>query len=120
MPPKKQQEYHFVVKSKDQLDDLLNNKKLTIVDVHLSWCGPCTLLASTYRSIAMKIDDWDTKIQFLIADVGDIPELAPYQNSCKPKFLFYLNGKIVAEVSGVNVPKIVHNVNRYLPAFDQD
>lgn len=120
MPPKKQQEVQIIVRNREQFEELLNGKKLTVVDVHLTWCGPCSLLASTYRSIAMKIDEWDSRLQFLIADVGVVPELAAHQNSCKPKFLFFLGSKLVGEVGGVNVPKIMHMINRHIPALDQD
>ena len=120
MPPKKQQEIQIVIKTKDQLDDLLSSKKLSVIDVHLSWCGPCQLLVTTYRSIAMKIEEWDVRLQFLVIDVGIIPEFTHYQSSCKPKFLFFVGSKCVGEVSGVNVPKIIQMINRHIPSLDQD
>ena len=120
MPPKKQQDLQIIIKSKDQLEELFSLKKLSVIDVHLTWCGPCGLLGSIYRSIAMKIDEWDSRLQFLVADVGVVHELASYQNSCKPKFLFFLGSKFLGEVSGVDVPKIQKMIARNIPSLDQD
>lgn len=120
MPPKKQQELQITVKNQEHFNELLNNKKLTIVDVHLNWCGPCALLSSTFRSIAMKIEEWDTRLQFLIADCTLVPEVASHQHSCKPKFLFYLGPKLIGEVSGVNVPKLQQMINRHIPSLDNE
>ena len=120
MPPKKQQELQITVKSQDHFYELLNNKKLTIVDIHLNWCGPCTLMAPSFRSIAMTIDEWDSRIQFLIVDASIVPDITNMQTSCKPKFLFYLGPKMIGEVSGVNVPKLQQMINRYIPSLDSD
>lgn len=120
MPPKKQQEVQITVKNPAHFEELLQSKKLSVVDVHLTWCGPCELLSAIYRSIAMKIEEWDIRLQFLVADVEIIPDLAHYQNSCKPKFLFFLGAKYVGEVSGVNVPKMQQMITRYIPSLDQD
>ena len=120
MPPKKQQELQVVVRSQDHLYEMLGGKKLTIVDLHLNWCGPCTLLSSTFRSIAMKIEEFDQRLQFLVVDCNLVPDIAHHQTSCKPKFLFYLGTKLIGEVSGVNVPKIQQMINRHIPGLDSE
>ena len=120
MPPKKQQEIQVVAKNTEHFYELLNTKKLSIVDVHLNWCGPCTLVGSTFRSIAMKVEEWDSRMQFLVADASAVPDIASHQHSCKPKFLFYLGSKLIGEVSGVNVPKLQQMINRYIPGLDSE
>ena len=120
MPPKKQQELQITAKNQDHFYELLNTKKLSIVDLHLNWCGPCTLVSSTFRSIAMKIEEWDSRLQFLILDSSLAPDLTHLQQSCKPKFLFYLGSKLIGEVSGVNVPKLQQMINRHIPALDSE
>ncbi|OMJ82567.1 hypothetical protein SteCoe_16734 [Stentor coeruleus] len=120
MPPKKQQELQITIRSQDQFYEILNGKKLSIVDIHLTWCGPCTLLSSTFRSIAMKIEEWDSRLQFLVVDSSIVPDISHHQNSCKPKFLFYLGQKLIGEVSGVNVPKLQQMINRYIPGLDSE
>jgi len=122
MPPRNQKEYQVVVKDEDHLESLLDSepKKLSVVDVHLSWCGACTLLGSTFRSIALRIEEWESRIQFLIADVDKIASLKDHQNSCKPKFLFYLGSKHIATVEGANVPEINTLINKHIPSLESD
>ena len=120
MPPKKPQELQVTVRNQEHFFELLNNKKLTVVDIHLSWCGPCVLMTPSFRSIAMKIEEWDSRLQFLIVDVSLIPEIAHLQTSCRPKFLFYLGPKPIGEVIGVNVPKLQQMINRHIPSLDSD
>lgn len=120
MPPKKQQELQIVVKNQEHFYELLSGKKLSIVDLYLNWCGHCELLSSTFRSIAMKIEEWDTRLQFLVADCNLVPDIAQHQQSCKPKFLFYVGAKMIGEVSGVNVPKLQQMINRHIPSLDSE
>lgn len=120
MPPKKQQELQITVRNQEHFYELLNGKKLTVVDVHLNWCGPCSLLSSSFRSMAMKIEEWDSRLQFLIADVALVPDLAHHQPSCKPKFVFFLGQKLIGEVSGANVPKLQQMITRHIPSLEAE
>ena len=64
MPPRVQREYFVTIKDQDHWNSLVSpdSKKLTVVDVHLNWCGPCSLMSDIYRTIAMKINDWEDRI----------------------------------------------------------
>ena len=114
MPPKIQKEYSVNVKDQDHWNQLLNpdSRKLSVVDVYLTWCGPCSLMQSTYRTLALKIDEWEDRIQFLVADSEKIRELNDHQSSCMPKFLFFVGARMVAEVDGLNVPRITTLINK--------
>lgn len=94
------------------------NNKLTVIDLHTNWCGPCALLANTFRSIAMKIDDWELRVQFLVLDSERVSYYREAQTSSQPKFLFFVGSKQVAMVEGVNVPLIQQYINRYIPSLD--
>ncbi|CAG9324440.1 unnamed protein product [Blepharisma stoltei] len=121
MPPRgKQQEFQITVRNQDHLYELISGKKLTIVDLFLAWCGPCELLSSSFRSIAMKIDEWDSRLQFLLAETDKVPDFASHQSSCKPRFLFFLGSKLIGEVDGADVPKIQQMINRHLPPLEAD
>lgn len=122
MPPRVQKEYINLVRDDEHWHTLVNSesKKLTVVDVHLSWCGSCALLAPIFRSIALKIDDYDSRVQFLTADIEKVHYFKDLQNSSQPKFIFYLGSKVVAEVKGVNVPQITAYINRYIPSLEAD
>ena len=52
------------------------SKKLTIVDLHLSWCGNCKLMETIFRNLALRIDEWENRLEFLIVDCDKVPFLA--------------------------------------------
>ena len=115
MPPKAQRDYHVTVKDQDHWDSLMNpeSRKLSVVDLHLPWCGACTLMHATYRSFALKIDEWEGRIQFLVADCSKVEELNNQQTSSMAKFLFFVGARQVAEVEGVDVPRFSTLINKY-------
>lgn len=120
MPPKSQRDYYITLVDSSHFAALVHpeGKKLSVVDVHLPWCGPCNLMCGTYRSIALRIDEWEHRLQFLVADTDKVKELAEKQTSCMPKFLFYVGSKLVAEVEGVDVPQISTFINKYMPSLE--
>lgn len=122
MPPKVQKEYFIPIKDIDHWNSLVvpESKKLSVIDLHLPWCGSCTLMQSTYRSIALKIDEWEDRLQFLVVDTEKLKDYSEKQASCMPKFLFFVGSKLVAEVAGLNVPRIMTLINKYLPSLEDD
>ena len=114
------QNYQKTIKTMAEWEASINedNKRLTMVDVHSPWCGPCTLMASITKSIALKIDEWEKRIEFLIVSTELIPELAEFQNGSKPKFLFYQNGRMLVQVEGMNVPLMNKIIADNLPELE--
>ena len=94
------------------------NGKLTMVDVYSPWCGPCTLMAGITKSMALKIDEWDKRIEFLIVSTERIPDLSEHQNGSKPVFLFYQNGRILEKVQGMNTPQMNAIIAEHLPELE--
>ena len=58
MPPKKRTQFLFPIEKRDDLVKILDaeNPKLTIVDLHLGWCGPCDAMALIYSNIWFSFD----------------------------------------------------------------
>ena len=102
------QDYHITIQSEAQFYSHVNetNKKVTIVDVYTHWCGPCTLMQTNFKNIALRIDDWQEKVEFIVVDVDKVPELQQYQTSSRPKFLMYRKGQLLAEINGLDIPQI--------------
>jgi thiol-disulfide isomerase/thioredoxin len=48
----------FPIEKRDDLVKILDteNPKLTIVDLHLGWCGPCDAMALIYSNIWFSFD----------------------------------------------------------------
>lgn len=92
MPPKVQRSYTVTVKDNEQWNAVINAEgvKLSVVDVYLPWAGPCLSVQGMVKSLMLKINDWEDRIQFYNADVSLVTALAHHQRSCQPKFLFYL------------------------------
>lgn len=122
MPPRVQKEFLVVVRDQEHYESLINHdsNKLTIIDIYQPWSGPCSLLSAAFRSVALKLNDCDNRLQFLAVGVDRVPSLASHQSSSEPKFLFLTGGRLVAEVVGGNFPKILGLLNRYLPSSDMD
>ena len=65
------------------------DSKLTLVEVHVPWCGSSSLMTSIVKSIALKIDEWEKRIEFLVVSTDVAPDMADKCTGSKPKFLFY-------------------------------
>ena len=118
MPPKK--DYYTTISSEEQFMSYFNsdNKKLVVCDVFPSWSGPCECLFPTYKNFALNIDDFEKRVDIILLDQDYLEE---YKNdrlrdpSCRPKILFFLEGAIIDEVLGANIPSLIDKVNRYIP-----
>eukprot|EP00825_Cyclidium_porcatum_P007627 TRINITY_DN13827_c0_g1_i2.p3 TRINITY_DN13827_c0_g1~~TRINITY_DN13827_c0_g1_i2.p3 ORF type:complete len:103 (-),score=27.99 TRINITY_DN13827_c0_g1_i2:108-416(-) len=86
--------------------------------VHPAWSGPCEMMFSTYQQLAMSIDDFDKRVDIILLQVEKLVE---YKNekitdvTCRPKFLFFMEGKIKDEIQGANIPALIEKVNKHIP-----
>ena len=106
MPPKAQKEIVFPITSEEQFLGIIvpENKKLTVIDVHLNWCGPCTVMGSNYRTIYFSYEEADKRIEFWTCENTFLPEdvAAPLTITCKPTFLVYVEGEQKAVIVGAD------------------
>jgi len=99
-----------------------SEKKLLVIDIHKSWCGPCQVMNPTFRRIFLDTDDADQRLQFLSADSSKISALAERNEnpSCKPFFQVYSNGASVGEITGANAPSLQTLILENMPALPGD
>jgi hypothetical protein len=73
-------DYWHYINNEEEFEARVNetSQKLTIVDVHLSWCGPCILMQKIFQQMALRIDEWEARIEFLICDIEKVPYLSEH------------------------------------------
>ncbi|NXK10153.1 TXND6 protein, partial [Herpetotheres cachinnans] len=72
------------------------------VDAFQAWCGPCKTVVDLFRKIKNEVGS--DLLYFAVAEVDSVDALEKYRGKCKPVFLCYAGGELVAVVRGVNAP----------------
>ncbi|KAF4664092.1 hypothetical protein FOL47_005297 [Perkinsus chesapeaki] len=94
-------EEQFRTVIEDQTD-----KRLHVVDVYTSWQSTSFRIFSSPTQINM--DGFDDRVDLIQIDRQTVAEYAEkFQTTSNPRFLFYKDGDLVAEVDGCNAPKIL-------------
>jgi len=84
---------------KSAFKDLLNSKKLILVDFSADWCGPCKALQPILKQLKSSIGD---KAKIIKIDVDKNKSIASQLNiQGVPTLILYKEGKQVWRQSGV-------------------
>eukprot|EP00330_Aristerostoma_sp_ATCC50986_P006440 CAMPEP_0114590928 /NCGR_PEP_ID=MMETSP0125-20121206/13085_1 /TAXON_ID=485358 ORGANISM="Aristerostoma sp., Strain ATCC 50986" /NCGR_SAMPLE_ID=MMETSP0125 /ASSEMBLY_ACC=CAM_ASM_000245 /LENGTH=68 /DNA_ID=CAMNT_0001788723 /DNA_START=82 /DNA_END=285 /DNA_ORIENTATION=- len=68
-------------------------------------------MTPTYKVLMNTIDDCEKRLEFVEVDIEKIKELGlKIHASCKPKFVLAMEGRIVDEVNGTNVPDLLEKI----------
>ncbi|KAJ3511393.1 hypothetical protein NLJ89_g4130 [Agrocybe chaxingu] len=89
------------ITSLSQLNGILSKDKgkLSVIDFHATWCGPCHAIAPVYESLAKQYPN----VNFLKCDVDAASEVAKqYSVSAMPTFIFLKGTTKVDQVRGAN------------------
>eukprot|EP00347_Sterkiella_histriomuscorum_P016014 403354829 len=75
MPPKPQKEIVYPITSEEHFNQLVNpeNKKLLVIDIHLNWCGPCSVMNTNYRTLFFGFEEAEKRIEFWTCEVQNLP-----------------------------------------------
>ncbi|XP_006454115.1 hypothetical protein AGABI2DRAFT_189422 [Agaricus bisporus var. bisporus H97] len=89
------------INSLSQLNQILSKskEKLSVIDFHATWCGPCHTIAPTFEALSKKY----TGVNFLKCDVDAARDVASmYSVSAMPTFIFLKGDKKVDQVRGAD------------------
>ncbi|GLB35864.1 putative thioredoxin-domain-containing protein [Lyophyllum shimeji] len=89
------------VSSVSELDIILSKStdKLSVIDFHATWCGPCHAIAPTYEALSKQYKG----VNFLKCDVDVGKDVASrYAISAMPTFVFLKGAQKVDQVRGAN------------------
>lgn len=92
--------------------DVLENKKLVLVDFFATWCGPCQMLAPVLEKISNERND----IEIAKIDIDENMETAiTYNIDVVPTLKIFKNGNIVKSLEGFKSEKeLIEEIERYL------
>ncbi len=91
---------------------VLENKKVVLLDVFATWCGPCKMLAPNLEKIDSANNDWLEVVKADVDQVNDINYTLGV--SSVPSLFVYKNGKQVEQFVGYRtVDQLQQIVDKY-------
>ncbi|PPQ99574.1 hypothetical protein CVT24_005362 [Panaeolus cyanescens] len=100
------------ITSLTQLKGILSKSKdkLSVIDFHATWCGPCHAIAPTFEALSKKY----TNVNFLKCDVDAAQEVAKeYSVSAMPTFIFLKGSTKVDQVRGANKSALESTISKH-------
>ncbi|KAG8930379.1 hypothetical protein FRC03_003053 [Tulasnella sp. 419] len=100
------------ITSSSQLDGLLSSagSKLTVIDFHATWCGPCHAIAPKFEALSKEYKN----AQFLKCDVDACQEVArKYSISAMPSFIFIKDGSKIDMVRGADPRSLENTIKKH-------
>ncbi|KAI0756260.1 thioredoxin-like protein [Daedaleopsis nitida] len=89
------------VENTTQLDGILSKSKdkLSVIDFHASWCGPCHMIAPTFEALSKQYP----KVNFIKCDVDQAKDVAAqYRVTAMPTFVFLKGPAEIDRIRGAN------------------
>jgi len=90
------------VATNTNFNELINDRKLVIVDFWATWCGPCRMISPLLDELEEEMADQITVVKVNVDDADEIA--AQYRIMSIPTLLFIKNGQIVDKTVGA-MPK---------------
>lgn len=93
-------------------NEIIQNKKPTLVDFYATWCGPCKMQAPILEEVKKEVGDAATIIKI---DVDANPELAQrYRVQSIPTLIVFVEGEAVWRGYGLHQKdQLVAKVNEF-------
>jgi len=102
----------ITITSISQLNGILSQDKdkLSVIDFHATWCGPCHAIAPAFEALSKEY----TSVNFLKCDVDAAFEVARlYSVSAMPTFIFLKGSTKVDQLKGASKPGLESAVQKH-------
>mmetsp|Transcript_17162 Transcript_17162/g.15151 ORF Transcript_17162/g.15151 Transcript_17162/m.15151 type:complete len:87 (+) Transcript_17162:46-306(+) len=75
---KKEQEFVFNLENQEDFDRIRDRDypKCVVVDIHLTWCGPCQVMVPNFRTMFFSYDDAVKRLEIFTMDSAEITDKA--------------------------------------------
>ncbi|EKM61381.1 uncharacterized protein PHACADRAFT_83237 [Phanerochaete carnosa HHB-10118-sp] len=100
------------ITSLSQLNGILSKdkNKLSVIDFHATWCGPCHMIAPTFEALSKQYQN----VNFLKCDVDAASDVSgQYKVAAMPTFVFLKGSTKVDEVQGANRAALESTVRKH-------
>lgn len=86
-------------------EEVVESKKIVLVDFWAPWCGPCKMMGPVMEEVSQEIGD-EFKVGKL--NVDESPKIAQeYGVMSIPSLLFFKDGKVVEQFNGVQSAEVL-------------
>lgn len=87
------------INDEDFSKEVLSCTLPVIVDFWAEWCGPCKMLTPIFTDLAL---EFENRVKFVKVNVDNCPKTAAdYRVNSIPTLLFFKDGKIVEQHTGL-------------------
>ena len=93
------------IQTLEQKNQLIQSKKVCVIDVYASWCGPCQITGTLFKKLAMKYKD-----QFCAFAKENVELRLSPNVTVIPTFQFYLNGSFNSIITGADMNMIENKI----------
>lgn len=88
-------------------EEVLQNDKITLIDLWAEWCGPCRMMSPVVEELAKEYKD---RVRVGKLNVDDNPEVPTnYNVRGIPTFLLFKNGELKEKIVGAQTKKFLQD-----------
>lgn len=99
-----------IVKSTNEINELIANNNNVVIDFFADWCGPCRTLTPKLEELSKQYEGAVTFAKFNVEDEED-DTLSNLSIRNIPVLLFYKNGEVVDRLTGgAAIPKLADKI----------
>lgn len=105
----------YELSDREEKMSLINTHPIVCVNVGATWCQPCTMIYSSYATMAKK---YNSNTCLLLKE--DISKGLTPSASALPLFQFFKNGILVGEIIGAKLGEVENMIEKLIASVEGD